>query len=248
MSMNFSFVIAHRGASEYAPENTRAAFELAAKLGTEWVELDLHLTRDKRIVIIHDAKVDKCTNGKGNVADMDYAEIAKFDAGSWFNPEFEGQRILNLEELIQIVTDLNLHANLELKPLPETEDDLVRITVETLKAHWPKTKDAPLISSFSMTALEKFKKLMPALPIATLFDEWHAEENLAWIERLNPIAVNLSAKIVNLEIIKTLKKLGKKIFIYTINDAEKAVQLRSLGVDGVFTNCPDKIKNALNKE
>jgi glycerophosphoryl diester phosphodiesterase len=246
--MNFDFVIAHRGASEYAPENTRAAFELAAKLGATWVELDLHLTRDKRIVIIHDAKVDKCTNGKGCVANMDYADIAKLDAGSWFSSEFEGQRILTLEELIQIVTNLNLHANLELKPLPETEDDLVRITAEILTSHWPKTKDAPLISSFSMTTLEKFKKLMPELPIATLFDEWDTEKNLSWIERLNPVAVNLSDDIADKKSIEILKSLEKKIFVYTINSAKKALQLCSLGVNGVFTNCPDKIMNALNKK
>jgi len=89
---------------------------------------------------------------------------------------------------------------------------------------------------------------MPELPIATLFDEWDTEKDLKWIKRLNPVAVNLSKEITNKESIEILKSLEKKIFVYTINSAEKALQLRSLGVDGVFTNCPDKIMNALNKE
>ena len=100
--MRKPWVIAHRGASGHAPENTMAAFERAVALGAGFIETDLHLTRDARFVAIHDPTLERTTNGTGLVKDLTLAEIRKLDAGHWFDREFMGQKVPTLEEIVGI--------------------------------------------------------------------------------------------------------------------------------------------------
>ena len=93
-------IIAHRGASGYAPENTLASMELAIKLGCDAIELDIHLTKDQQIVVCHDFTVDRTTNGRGEIENLTLEDIKKLDAGSWFSDEFKGEKIPTLEEVI----------------------------------------------------------------------------------------------------------------------------------------------------
>lgn len=109
-------VIAHRGASGYAPENTIAAFRKAVAMGVTFIETDLHLSRDARFVAIHDGTLDRTTNGKGAVHEFTLADLRKLDAGSWFGSEFAGERIPTLEEILQFAKKHDVVFYLELKP------------------------------------------------------------------------------------------------------------------------------------
>src|SRR5713226_4565274 len=109
-------VIAHRGASGNAPENTMAAFRKALALGASFIETDLQLSRDARVVAVHDATVNRPTNGEGAVHDMTLAELRRLDAGSWFGSEFAGQRIPTLEEILQFSKKNDVVFYLEMKP------------------------------------------------------------------------------------------------------------------------------------
>ena len=113
--MRKPWVIAHRGASGHAPENTLAAFERAVQLGAGFIETDLHLTRDARFVAIHDATLERTTKARGNVHDFTLAELRKLDAGMWFDREFMGQRIPTLEEVLQFGKEHDVIFYLEVK-------------------------------------------------------------------------------------------------------------------------------------
>ena len=113
--MRKPWVIAHRGASGHAPENTMAAFERAVALGAGFIETDLHLTRDARFVAIHDPTLERTTNGKGLVKDFTLAEIRRLDAGLWFDREFMGQRVPTLEEIVEFAAKHDVIFYLELK-------------------------------------------------------------------------------------------------------------------------------------
>src|SRR5713226_3974996 len=109
-------VIAHRGASGYAPENTFAAFRKALAMGATFIETDLQLSRDARFVALHDPTVNRTTNGQGSVHDMTLADLRKLDFGSWFGSEFSGERIPTLEEILEFCKKNDVMFYLEIKP------------------------------------------------------------------------------------------------------------------------------------
>lgn len=241
MTSSFSLprIFAHRGASYDAPENTRSAIELAANYGAKWVEVDLHLTRDEQVVIIHDPKLNKVTNGKGSVLEHDYATLAQLDAGSWFDEKYSGEKLLSLETLIILLQQLNINANLELKPILGYEEKLAEVVAKTLKAHWPSAKPWPLISSFSLPAMRAIKHYFPELPRAMLIDEaWSA----TWrqiVTELGCVSVNTSRRVVTEETVRAMHEVASAVSVYTVNTLEEAERLFSLGVDAIFTDRAD---------
>lgn len=239
-------IIAHRGASIDAPENTAIAIELAAHQGAKWVEVDLHLTADRQIVVIHDETVNKTTNGKGRVLTMTLAELQALDAGSWFGNEYAGQRLLTLEQLITLLDRWQLNVNLEIKADTDEEGETSEVTAQILQKHWPANKLLPLISSFSTLALMTMQRIAPYLPRGLLLEKWDAKyTNL--VEELECVTVNLSQRYVNAESVSSIKTLNKKVMIYTVDDPAKAHELFAMGVNGIFTNCPGYMINALTK-
>ena len=235
---NFPQILAHRGASHYAPENTKAAILLAAQMGAQWIEVDLHLTRDHNVAIIHNPTVNKCTNGKGNVLDFTTAQLRKLDAGNWFSAEFAGEKVLMLDQLIKLLTRLKMNVNLELKPTPGHEDILAHVTTSTLQQYWPTDKPLPLMSSFSVPALAAIKAAFPQAPRGLLLDQWQ-KNALQTADKLDCIAINLSRRIVTPKIVKAIKATERKILVYTVNSWRVAKPLFEEGVDGVFTDRPD---------
>ena len=109
------YVLAHRGYSGKAPENTMAAFELALAAGADGLELDVHITKDGEVVVIHDHTLERTTNGRGRVEELTYSELAQFDAGSWFGEEFRGQRLPKLSEVCELIRGTDKIFNVELK-------------------------------------------------------------------------------------------------------------------------------------
>src|SRR5438445_1086012 len=118
-----SRLIAHRGASALAPENTLAAFRKAGEIGAKWVEFDVMLAADGEAVVIHDDTLDRTTNAKGNVCDYPYSYLQTLDAGSWFNPQFSHEKIPTLAEVIGVLRHCKLAANIEIKPSVGKEEE-----------------------------------------------------------------------------------------------------------------------------
>jgi glycerophosphoryl diester phosphodiesterase len=236
-------LFAHRGASAYAPENTLAAFKKAKELGAAWVEFDVMLTADEEVVVFHDSRVERTTNGQGSVCELSYRYLKTLDAGSWFNPQFAQEKILHLNEVLLFLGQNALFANIELKAPPGREQATVQKVLAVVESAWPKQLVPPLLSSFSIEILRELRRYATAYPLAMLLEDFSPGWEVLASE-LACASINIKQEILNPERIKRLKAAALPIFAYTVNEPQRAAALFSWGVDAVFTDCPDKVLSA----
>jgi glycerophosphoryl diester phosphodiesterase len=228
-------LIAHRGASSLAPENTLAAFGKAYELGAKWIEFDVMLSADGEVVVIHDDTLDRTTTGHGKVSDFTYAEIAKLDAGSWFGQAFVNERVPTFKEVIAFLHAHKMAANVEIKAVPGQEHEVVKKVLAEIKQYWGKDLPPPLISSFSMPILRLVRQEAPHVMIGVLIHDWFdGWQNVC--EELHCSSVNLSAAIVTPQALHMIKSGKKRVLVYTVDDPLVASRLFHEGVDAVFTN------------
>ena len=172
-------VQAHRGASAIAPENTLAAFRAAAEQGAKWVELDVALLSDGTLVVIHDDSVDRTTSGKGSLGDLTAADLIDLDAGTWFDPAFASERLPTLDQVIALLGELGLSANVEIKQHPHHRslDQLIAAVRAAIATRRPETQI--MISSFDPACLKAMAALEPGLEMAMLWveppNDWEAQ-------------------------------------------------------------------------
>ena len=233
-------VIAHRGASGYAPENTLAAFALAADQGARAIECDAKLTRDNGIVLIHDDRLDRTSSGRGAVKRFDLKAIRALDAGSWFAPRFASEHIPTLKEGLDLWAKRGLFPQIEIKPCHGRAAETGAAVARATKKHWPKNLPAPLVSSFALRALEAARIAAPDLPRAWLTErlprDWQKK-----VERLDGVALHVNHKYLTEAAARRVKDAGFALRCYTVNDTATAKRLFGWGVDAVFTDFPDKI-------
>lgn len=233
-------VICHRGASGYAPENTLAAMRKAAELGGKWVEFDAKLTRDNTVIIMHDDDLDRTTDGRGKVAETDWLDIRKLDAGGWFGPAFRGEPVPTLTAIIAELARLGLGANVEIKPCPGRDEETGHIVAAQLLEEWPGSLPVPLVSSFSAVSLAAAQRVAPSLPRAFLVSQVPAD----WRERthqLDCVALHTNQKRLTAELVADIKRGGLAVRAYTVNERERGEALFSWGVDGVFSDFADRL-------
>jgi glycerophosphoryl diester phosphodiesterase len=236
-SLKTPVIIGHRGASIYAPENTLAAFKLAVEQAAPAIEFDVKLTSDDQIVIIHDANVTRTTDGQGLVAKKSLNEIKQLDAGSWFSTEFKGEKIPTLEEVFDTVGRKVL-MNIELTNYATPSDRLVDRVVELVKMKGMVSQ--VYFSSFLGTNLARVRKLLPECGIGyltyagpTRLLQKIFQSPPRSINSLNPYRGSVTKRMINHE-----HGLGRRILVYTVNDADEMRNLFKLGVDGLFTDDP----------
>jgi glycerophosphoryl diester phosphodiesterase len=239
-----SLVYAHRGASGYAPENTMAAFQMAVDMGSDGIECDVQMTRDGKLVICHDETLDRTTDGKGFIKDMDYEAIRELDAGSWFDSSFSSERIPRLSELLELVKLSGLFLNIELKSGIVQYPGIEQKVIEQVEAYGLQEK--VIISSFNHYAVKKCKEIQPriktgALFMEGLFEPWSYLKTIG-CECAHPFYMALVPEIAG-----KLKARGYIINVFTVNDAKAALELVKAGVDGIITNYPDRMLKALKK-
>lgn len=230
-------IIAHRGASRYAPENTLASFEKALALGCDGIELDVHLTRDGRLVVLHDVTVDRTTGGHGPVAEMTWDQLRRLDAGSWFSDTFTGQRIPTLDDVLDILPDSML-LNVEIKGNPKGD----RLETQLLKTLSEWRPDGPVIvSSFYHERLQRLRALDPDIRIGILGDRIPPDP-MGYVARLglNAYSLHLDHRVLDPNIVKMVKTAGYRLYAYTVNHVNRAKTLSEWGVDGLFTDVPDR--------
>ncbi|MDF2367156.1 glycerophosphoryl diester phosphodiesterase [Sneathiella sp.] len=232
-------IVGHRGACGHTPENTLASLRKAAALGTSFIEIDVTLTRDNAAVIQHDSDVRRCTNGSGPILLKSLEEVRALDAGSWFAPEFTGERIPTLKEATDTVQKLGLGLNLEIKPTTGWQvPTAVHVTAE-LKQHWP--EEIPLlISSFQVECLIEARKTLPDVPLGYLTSAIPPD----WERRMaeyDCASLHCERHYVTKDHIAAIRGAGYHLLVYTVNDPEEAKKLLDWGVDAVITDFPDRM-------
>lgn len=231
-------VIAHRGASAYAPENTMAAFQRALAMGCRAIEFDVMLSADDQLFVFHDEKLNRTTNGKGGfgLANADY--IQSLDAGRWFSKRFQGEKIPQFSTVLEWLLQNDVEANIEIKPYPNTTEKTTIAVLTALNRYWPREKSLPLISSFDWEALTISRNYSPELPLGLLLDDWQ-EDWQVHAERLQCQSINLSQHITTAKRVKLIKSHGYDVYVYTVNRKRQACQFLDWGVDAVFSDYPD---------
>lgn len=221
-------VLAHRGARGHAPENTLLAFDACIKAGAKWIELDVQL-HDQQLWVFHDLRLERCTNGKGWLADHDSAALRKLDAGG-------GEQIPFLGEAIDCIAR-RAQLNIELKTAGGTAAAVATALREYLARGW-KAEDF-MVSSFHLPELRDFHRRMPEVPLLLLL--CGVPLNLAAdAQSLGAGTLGLALDFVDDSLVEDAHRRGLKVFVYTVNEADDIRRLRARGIDGVFSDFPER--------
>lgn len=239
-------VIAHRGFSGEFPENTRIAFQKAIEVGSDMIELDIRFSKDGRLVVMHDATLERTTNGEGKVADYTLKELKELDAGSKFSPRFAGEKVPTLQEILELAKD-RVPVNIEMK-----NQDPGRLPIEELAARaLGEVKKAGMerqviFSSFYPSALERIRELDPRLWVAFLYHRhWNSISEASAGRSFS--VLNLRSQFLTKSKIAKIREAGIRINVYTVNAEDELEQFVRWGVDGIITNHPDKLIRILRK-
>ncbi|MCH7758760.1 glycerophosphodiester phosphodiesterase [Patescibacteria group bacterium] len=222
--------IVHRGAMGYEPENTLISFKKALDLGVDMIELDVHLCQTGELVVIHDKKVNHTTNGQGQVIKKGLAELRLLDAG-------KGEKIPLLQEVFDLVKQ-RTKINIELKAKYTAKPVAQLIKKYVTEKGW--TYNDFLVSSFFRPELKKLYHLNPEIKIGVLVEKFpFGFFKLA--EKVKAVSIHFHKKLARPYLIKKTQQKGLKVFIYTLDNPEKIKKMKSLGIDGIFSNYPDRL-------
>lgn len=232
-------IVAHRGGGKLAPENTLAAIDVGARLGHTMIEFDAKLSKDGQIFLLHDDTLERTSNGWGVAGRLAWDELLKVDAGGWFSGEFKGEKLPLLSEVAQRCRQYGMMANIEIKPTTGTEAETGKTVALAARDLW-QDLTAPLLSSFSIEALDAAQQAAPQLPRGLLLDEWR-DDWRALAARLGCVSLHLNHRLLDEARVAQIKSAGLRILVYTVNAPERAALLLSWGVDSICTDRIDLI-------
>ena len=231
--------IAHRGAGKLAPENTLAAFRLGASYGYRAFECDVKLSADGVPFLLHDAELDRTTNGHGLAARLPWADLSLLDAGAWHSRQFAGEPPVTLAAVARYLQANACVLNLEIKPTPGTALDTGRVVASAAATLWAGAAVAPLLSSFQPEALLGALETAPQLPRALLVDTlWPGALDVA--TALGCAAVVCNHRLLNPALLADLASRGMRALCYTVNEPRDVRRLARLGVDGIITDAVNR--------
>jgi glycerophosphoryl diester phosphodiesterase len=239
-------VIGHRGASGHAPEHTFASYERALQIGVDYIEQDLQMTSDGVLVVMHDATLDRTTSCDGPVIERTLAEVKRCDAGSWFGSGFSDQRVPTLRELFERYR-LTVNYYIETKnpeDAPGMEEKLLELIDEFGLRETAVTRWQVLIQSFSRESLLKIRGFDARLPLIQLIEKEHDSKAIrAMLPEIAEYAVGIGPSRLSVDraLVDTVHAHRLVIHPYTVNDPADLRKLSELGVDGVFTDFPDRV-------
>ncbi len=238
-------VIAHRGFSGRAPENTLAAIREAIAVGADMAEIDVTLSSDDAIVVIHDDTLERTTNGSGLASQFTLAELKDLDAGAWFGPRFAGERVPTLDEVLTMV-DGRILLNIEIKSEAVKRGIAARV-VETVQRH--EMRDQVVISSFSPAALEQIHSLAPHLTTAVLYNQdlQGGLDAVDIVQDLGASAFNVKRTRLTSVMTQRCREHHIPIGIYTVNKKRHMRKMIKKGVAAIFTDHPDRLIKVLQR-
>jgi glycerophosphoryl diester phosphodiesterase len=244
-------IIAHRGASGNAPENTLAAFKLALENHVDFIEIDVHLSKDSVPVVIHDNTLNRTTNGKGLVFEHELKQLKKLDAGSWFSKTHQGEKIPTLEEVINL-TKGKCKLLIEIKHGSNRYPNIEELTLQII--HKLQVQNQCIIQSFDEDVIANLKKLKCSVEVhkliegdfpVKLYNIYSSINHKTKKGKASIGAINPNQSSVNQKFIKNIHKQKKKTFIWTVNDQKDMMRMIKMGVDGIITNYPEKLKKLI---
>lgn len=233
-------VMAHRGASADAPENTQSALVKAVEAGADYSEIDVHQTKDGVIVLLHDKTLQRTTGQAGNIWDFTWEELKRLDAGLWFGKTFEGEPIPTLEEIIRYA-DGRIKLNIEVK-ISGFEPGIVRKVVDTI--HRESFVDDCLVTSFDREAVERVKELDPKIRTGLIFGRDYPGDVFTG----NWETLSCHFEVVDESFMQRARNHGKTVFVWTVDEKEEMLRLIRLGVDAIITNKPDLLMKVLSEQ
>lgn len=234
-------VMAHRGLSADAPENTLYAFSDAISVGADFIELDVQQTRDGVLVVMHDSNLKRTTGVNKDIWDVDYADIQNLDAGSWFDPAYANARIPTLEETLQFV-DKRAKLNIEIKPTKHGSDTLEQDVAELITRY--QYTDACYVTSFSYGSLKKVKEANPEIRTGYLMSVAYGQfYSLKYAD-----AFSLNKVFVTSQVVNAAHQQGKQIFAWTVNSMSEVRSLCNLHVDSIITDDPVMVQNVISRD
>ena len=226
-------VIAHRGASGTCPENTLIAFARAAALGAHMIELDVQLTRDGEVVVMHDWTLERTTDGAGAVSDRTLAEIRRLDAGAWFGPAFRGTRVPTLADVLAAV---GLPVNVELKPVGDDGLEACALAVVESASALARV----VFSSFDADALERLRARAAGATLAVLWDAGPVADAVARARCVGARALHLRKDRTTPDALAAAAAAGLPVRAWTVNERGEMDRLVAAGVEGIFTDFPER--------
>ena len=230
--------VAHRGAGKLAPENTLAAFRYGASHGYRMFECDVKLSSDDVPFLMHDATLNRTTNGTGVGGGQPWQGLSQLDAGSWHSRAFAGEPLASLEAIARYCLHNSYFLNIEIKPTPGAERHTGEVVARHAQRLWQGATVPPLLTSFSLQALEGAQAGAPQLARGLLLDTLRA----GWIESalmLGCVAVVCNYALWDTSTVTQAKSAGFKTLSYTVNDEWAAQRLLALGTDGIITDRVD---------
>ncbi|WP_078546403.1 glycerophosphodiester phosphodiesterase [Litchfieldia alkalitelluris] len=232
--------IAHRGASGYAPENTISAFDKAIEMNVDYIELDVQMTKDGYLIVIHDPQVNRTTNGKGFIKDLTLNEIKRLDAGSWYSDDFKGEKIPTFKEILERyaedvgllieIKNPSLYPGIELK-VAEAISSYTSLTSSNIDIK---------IQSFDLTSLKALKVYLPNIESGLIVKRLISYRDLLSLSK-NTDFINVQKRFISRHLVLQAHQLGLKIYAWTINDLQDLKFLLLLGIDGAIVDYPELI-------
>lgn len=248
-------IIAHRGASGLAPENTLGAFKIAVELGADMIELDIRPTKDQKAIVFHDKKLNRTTPINGVVQNHYLNELKRIDAGSWFNKkDHQSETIPTLDETIDFLkgkSEMLVEIKSERRQI---ENEFLHKLIKLIEKH--DARDEIIIQSFDSKILKRFYTLYPNYRFQKLivwkvpflkvqFDQRLMLENI--LKNPHYESINVDHRYVTPNLVRKIHRHNKKIYCWTVNQQLRMFRLMNMGVDGIITNYPNKLKQLIIK-
>jgi len=229
--------VAHRGSSGSYPENTRIALEKAIEAGVEMVEVDCQLSKDGAIVVIHDERLQRTARTKGFVRGKTLRELKKLDVGAWFKKSFKGERILTLEEVLQILGG-KVEINVDIKSNRQIASG-IELKLLFILSHFDYLERC-VISSFDYRVLRRIRELGPDSRIGILHGKEIKEKPFQLAREIGAESLHIQKELATPPVLERAAELGLKTLVWTVNDLREMEKFLALGVDGIISDFPEK--------